>query len=236
MFSGIHPAAIMGMAFNPNAAAAVAAGQPQARMNAASAGSNVNPMPNFFPQFNGAMTSSGAGGGGGPGGSNKGVVNAGGGHHHHHHHPGGGGGQPGGHGPHMASPFGMMAGVHEGGGVGGMPPHLMAQQAANPAAMAQGGHLNPVGGGGPGGVDLPAEVMNMYVPNSAVGALIGAKGSYIRDLNKYSGFNIKIAQSSEDTSDYPAAVNPADRRVTMTGPANRFYLVRNLVTESKAFG
>ena len=65
----------------------------------------------------------------------------------------------------------------------------------------------------------------MYIPNSAVGAVIGAKGSYIRDLNKYSGFSIKIASATDETSSYPAAVNASDRRVTIVGPSDRFWAV-----------
>ena len=65
----------------------------------------------------------------------------------------------------------------------------------------------------------------MYIPNNAVGAVIGAKGSYIRDLNKYSGFSIKIASATDETSSYPAAVNASDRRVTIVGPSDRFWAV-----------
>ena len=69
------------------------------------------------------------------------------------------------------------------------------------------------------------ETTHMYIPNSAVGAVIGAKGSYIRDLNKYSGFSIKIASATDETSSYPAAVNASDRRVTIVGPSDRFWAV-----------
>ena len=71
----------------------------------------------------------------------------------------------------------------------------------------------------------PVETTHMYIPNSAVGAVIGAKGSYIRDLNKYSGFSIKIASATDETSSYPAAVNASDRRVTIVGPSDRFWAV-----------
>ena len=65
----------------------------------------------------------------------------------------------------------------------------------------------------------------MYIPNQSVGAVIGAKGSYIRDLNKYSGYSIKIATVSEDSKDYPSTINPTDRRVTIVGPSDRFWVV-----------
>lgn len=69
------------------------------------------------------------------------------------------------------------------------------------------------------------ETTHMYIPNSAVGAVIGAKGSYIRDLNKYSGYSIKIAAATDDTSSYPSAVNASDRRVTIIGSPDRFWAV-----------
>ena len=65
----------------------------------------------------------------------------------------------------------------------------------------------------------------MYIPNQSVGAVIGAKGSYIRDLNKYSGYSIKIATASEDSKEYPTSINPTDRRVTIIGPSDRFWVV-----------
>ena len=72
------------------------------------------------------------------------------------------------------------------------------------------------------------ETTHMYIPNNAVGAVIGAKGSYIRDLNKYSGFSIKIASATDETSSYPAAVNASDRRVTIVGPSDRFWAVSSI--------
>ena len=87
--------------------------------------------------------------------------------------------------------------------------------AANVAAAASTGHQGQVA----------METTHMYIPNSAVGAVIGAKGSYIRDLNKYSGFSIKIASNNDETNSYPAAVNANDRRVTIVGPSDRFWAV-----------
>jgi len=75
------------------------------------------------------------------------------------------------------------------------------------------------------------ETTHMYIPNSAVGAVIGAKGSYIRDLNKYSGFSIKIASATDETNSYPAAVNASDRRVTIVGPSDRFWAPQYLIYE-----
>lgn len=78
---------------------------------------------------------------------------------------------------------------------------------------------------------LPQETTHMYIPNASVGAVIGAKGSYIRDLNKYSGYSIKIASASDETNGYPSAVNSSDRRVTIVGPPDRFWAPQYLIYE-----
>ena len=91
----------------------------------------------------------------------------------------------------------------------------------------------------PGTVQHPnlqaQETTHMYIPNASVGAVIGSKGSYIRDLNKYSGYSIKIASASDETNGYPSAVNAADRRVTILGPPNRFWAVSLNTNQSLDF-
>lgn len=111
---------------------------------------------------------------------------------------------------------GVMPGTGQNSSGGGMQPYALPGVApdSNP-------HHQQISSG-------PLETTHMYIPNSAVGAVIGAKGSYIRDLNKYSGYSIKIASSGEDTSSYPAAVNSADRQVTIVGPTDRFWVVSSL--------
>jgi len=105
---------------------------------------------------------------------------------------------------------------------------VSAQDASNMASS-----LNNVGAviSGASSSLHAVETTHMYIPNSAVGAVIGAKGSYIRDLNKYSGFSIKIASATDETSSYPAAVNASDRRVTIVGPSDRFWAPQYLIYE-----
>ena len=109
-------------------------------------------------------------------------------------------------------------------------PHHHGHPEAGLASSAGGTHGHMGGGlhghgGHPAGAAGTSETTHMYIPNGAVGAVIGAKGSYIRDLNKYSGYSIKIATANEEPNEYPAAVNPSDRRVTIMGPQDRFWVV-----------
>lgn len=103
------------------------------------------------------------------------------------------------------------------------------QTSANPAAAGY-GLVNPqqdpsIAAAASNLIGSNMETVHMYIPNSAVGAVIGAKGSYIRDLNKYSGYSIKIASATDEAPAYPAAVNATDRRVTIVGSSDRFWAV-----------
>ncbi len=40
----------------------------------------------------------------------------------------------------------------------------------------------------------------MFIPNGAVGAMIGTKGTHIRNIIQLSGASMKIAQEPEDVS------------------------------------
>ncbi len=62
--------------------------------------------------------------------------------------------------------------------------HHQAALAAS-AATATAGSSNAV------------ETVNLYVPNGVVGALIGSKGGHIRNIIKFSGASVKIAQTEE---------------------------------------
>merc|ERR1719150_2854232 len=63
---------------------------------------------------------------------------------------------------------------------------------------APGGQPGPVrGGGGPGGPGVSQETTYLYIPNSAVGAIIGTKGSHIRNIIKFSGSSVKISSAEE---------------------------------------
>ncbi|KAL1454937.1 hypothetical protein WDU94_009066, partial [Cyamophila willieti] len=62
------------------------------------------------------------------------------------------------------------------------------------------------------------ETTYLYIPNSTVGAIIGTKGSTIRNMIRFSGASIKIAPLEEDNKDN-SSVQPTDRKVTIIGTA-----------------
>merc|ERR1719336_3517248 len=83
---------------------------------------------------------------------------------------------------------------------------------AAPPTSAPGGVGGAAGGGGfvpgPGGGQAGAvrgvtgqgvsqETTFLYIPNSAVGAIIGTKGSHIRNIIKFSGSSVKISSAEE---------------------------------------
>lgn len=55
--------------------------------------------------------------------------------------------------------------------------------------------------GPPGGQgQVPLETSFLYIPNAAVGAVIGTKGSHIRNIIKFSGSTVKIASQEEEAA------------------------------------
>ena len=67
----------------------------------------------------------------------------------------------------------------------------------------------------------------MYVPNSAVGALIGTRGSFIRNIIRFSGASVKIAPLAQDQQ-----VDAGyERQVTIVGnPEAQWKVCVNFVT------
>jgi len=53
------------------------------------------------------------------------------------------------------------------------------------------------------------ETTYLYIPNSAVGAIIGSKGSHIRNIIKFSGSSVKIASVEEEEASGGSSSNPA---------------------------
>ena len=75
----------------------------------------------------------------------------------------------------------------------GAPGGQVGMQGVGPGAMAAPPYAGPLG--------LEAqqkETVYVYIPNSAVGAIIGTGGSAIRDMINQSGATIKVAQAKEE--------------------------------------
>lgn len=72
----------------------------------------------------------------------------------------------------------------------------------------------PGSSGGPGqpsrppAQQAPQETSYLYIPNAAVGAIIGTKGSHIRNIIKFSGSTVKIASQEEEARSSPTASPP----------------------------
>nr|XP_037285922.1 insulin-like growth factor 2 mRNA-binding protein 1 isoform X3 [Rhipicephalus microplus] len=95
------------------------------------------------------------------------------------------------------------------GGGGGPYPHPPAVGGGYMGGAVHGpmgGYMSPSHGG------VERELVCLYIPNTAVGAIIGTGGSSIRDMIMISGASIKVAQPNKD--------DPADaheRKVTIVG-------------------
>lgn len=71
------------------------------------------------------------------------------------------------------------------------------------------------------------ETTFLYIPNNAVGAIIGTKGSHIRNIMRYSGASVKIASiEGEKVSE-----TPMDRRVTIVGNPESQWKAQYLIFE-----
>lgn len=57
------------------------------------------------------------------------------------------------------------------------------------------------------------ETTFLYIPNNSVGAIIGTKGSHIRNIIRFSGASVKIAPLENDKP----AEQHTDRKVTIVG-------------------
>ena len=253
MFPGLHPAAMMSTGGMGNMAALGGGGNNLHHSVGAQNCIGVNgPMNNQHQQIGGNgrpvhMPHGGnthAGGIGGHqvgsnpgfGGSSQGFPNFnGGGGPHHPNQPGGGPAQQGFAGHQINQAIGKQSGM---GGHGHAGFHLNnhpigSPQASALAAVMGGLNLGPgvTNGGGDfgGGPQLPSgqqqEISYLHIPNTSVGAVIGTKGSHIRNIIKFSGAHVKIAQNSEAEKS-PSEINtptgdglpsPTDRRVTIIG-------------------
>lgn len=67
------------------------------------------------------------------------------------------------------------------------------------------------------------ETSFLYIPNNAVGAIIGTRGSHIRNIIRFSGASVKITSLPEGT----AAEPQTERKVTIVGTPEAQWKVRS---------
>uniref|UniRef100_A0A1B6G1E3 K Homology domain-containing protein n=4 Tax=Cicadellinae TaxID=33370 RepID=A0A1B6G1E3_9HEMI len=103
----------------------------------------------------------------------------------------------------------------------------MGYQGGYPAPyppMYQGGPP-PIASAPPGGD--ASETTYLYIPNNAVGAIIGTKGSHIRNMIRFSGASVKIAPMDENQKDS----QQAERKVTIVGSPESQWKAQYLIFE-----
>uniref|UniRef100_A0A2M4A6Q3 Putative igf2 mrna binding protein n=1 Tax=Anopheles triannulatus TaxID=58253 RepID=A0A2M4A6Q3_9DIPT len=107
------------------------------------------------------------------------------------------------------------------GGAGGMYPGsnfpMYQPQAGGPAT----------GGVPPGGSSEVQETTYLYIPNNAVGAIIGTKGLHIRNIIRFSGASVKIAPLEADKPQE----QQTERKVTIIGTPEAQWKAQYLIFE-----
>lgn len=84
----------------------------------------------------------------------------------------------------------------------------------------------PPAGLPPGAGDIQ-ETTFLYIPNNAVGAIIGTKGSHIRNIIRFSGASVKIAPLEADKP----IEQQTERRVTIVGSPEAQWKAQYLIFE-----
>ncbi|XP_055708662.1 insulin-like growth factor 2 mRNA-binding protein 1 isoform X1 [Phlebotomus papatasi] len=79
----------------------------------------------------------------------------------------------------------------------------------------------------PGGSTDTQETTYLYIPNNAVGAIIGTKGSHIRNIIRFSGASVKIAPLEADKP----ADQQTERKVTIVGTPEAQWKAQYLIFE-----
>ncbi|XP_068213627.1 insulin-like growth factor 2 mRNA-binding protein 1 isoform X2 [Palaemon carinicauda] len=82
-------------------------------------------------------------------------------------------------------------------------------------------------GQGPHGAEVCEETAYLYIPNSAVGAIIGTKGSHIRNIIRFSGASVKIAALEEEGR----PTEQTERKVTIVGTPEAQWKAQFLIFE-----
>ncbi|XP_046983659.1 LOW QUALITY PROTEIN: insulin-like growth factor 2 mRNA-binding protein 1 [Schistocerca americana] len=125
-------------------------------------------------------------------------------------------------------PMAMMAtsGIGYGARGAGFPGGLYGSGPAPYPSMYPGG-VPAQPGGQPGAAGDGTETTYLYIPNNAVGAIIGTKGTHIRNIIRFSGASVKIAPLEHD--------KPVDqlteRRVTIIGSPESQWKAQYLIFE-----
>ncbi|XP_043477789.1 insulin-like growth factor 2 mRNA-binding protein 1 isoform X1 [Leptopilina heterotoma] len=84
----------------------------------------------------------------------------------------------------------------------------------------------PTQQGAPAGGDTQ-ETTFLYIPNNSVGAIIGTKGSHIRNIIRFSGASVKIAPLEQDKP----AEQQTERKVTIVGSPESQWKAQYLIFE-----
>ncbi|XP_021923058.1 insulin-like growth factor 2 mRNA-binding protein 1 isoform X2 [Zootermopsis nevadensis] len=106
----------------------------------------------------------------------------------------------------------------------GPAPYPSMYQSSIPAAQSSGPQGG--GGGGSGGGDTQ-ETTFLYIPNNAVGAIIGTKGTHIRNIIRFSGASVKIAPLEQDKPQD----QQTERKVTIIGSPESQWKAQYLIFE-----
>lgn len=70
------------------------------------------------------------------------------------------------------------------------------------------------------------ETTYLYIPNNAVGAIIGTKGSHIRNIIRFSSASVKIAPLEQDKQGESQNNAQQERKVTIVGSPEAQWKVR----------
>lgn len=122
-------------------------------------------------------------------------------------------------------------GMYPGPGYPMYQPPTAAAAGLPPATGSGGGGIGGGGGGGGGGIggcsSEGQETTYLYIPNNAVGAIIGTKGSHIRNIIRFSGASVKIAPLEADK----APEMQTERKVTIVGSPEAQWKAQYLIFE-----
>ncbi|XP_050736832.1 insulin-like growth factor 2 mRNA-binding protein 1 isoform X2 [Eriocheir sinensis] len=77
------------------------------------------------------------------------------------------------------------------------------------------------------GSEAAEEIAYLYIPNSAVGAIIGTKGSHIRNIIRFSGASVKIAPLEDEGR----PTEQSERKVTIVGSPEAQWKAQFLIFE-----